>query len=97
MNANLWLFQSVVAGDNWGSVAMPLIQEHPWTVLMFSLLTLVYAVLNCIVAVVVEVALLRYQFAAAVCPIGHFPLRAHFARNFLSISLISVISSTDPG
>ena len=54
MGANLLLFKTVIAGDSWGEIAVPVIEEYPATALIFmgSLLTLVFGVLNLIVAVV---------------------------------------------
>ena len=54
MDANLLLFKTVIAGDSWGEIAVPVIQEHPWTSVIFvgSMLTLVFGVVNLIVAVV---------------------------------------------
>ncbi|CAK9020796.1 L type [Durusdinium trenchii] len=56
MHANLLLFKTVIAGDGWGEIAVPVIHEHPGTAFIFvgSLLTLVFGVLNLIVAVVVD-------------------------------------------
>lgn len=56
MEANLLLFKTVIAGDGWGEIAVPVIQEHPGTAIIFvgSLLTLVFGVVNLIVAVVVD-------------------------------------------
>eukprot|EP00438_Fugacium_kawagutii_P012977 Skav230928 [mRNA] locus=scaffold2774:25253:33354:- [translate_table: standard] len=56
MNANLLLFKTVVAGDSWGQIAIPVIEHSPGTVFIFmgSLVTLVFGVLNVIVAVVVD-------------------------------------------
>lgn len=56
MDANLLLFKTVIAGDAWGEIAVPVIQEHPATFIIFigSSLTLVFGVLNLIVAVVVD-------------------------------------------
>ena len=56
MDANLLLFKTVIAGDSWGEIAVPVIQEYPATAVIFvgSLLTLVCGVLNVIVAVVVD-------------------------------------------
>ncbi|CAE7540460.1 CPK1, partial [Symbiodinium necroappetens] len=56
MYANLLLFKTVIAGDSWGEIAVPVIQEHPATAVIFigSSLTLVFGVLNLIVAVVVD-------------------------------------------
>ncbi|CAE7198450.1 SCN10A [Symbiodinium natans] len=56
MNSNLLLFQTVIAGDSWGDIAVPVIEFSPGTAIIFvgSLLTLVFGVLNLIVAVVVD-------------------------------------------
>ncbi|CAE7198428.1 CACNA1E [Symbiodinium natans] len=56
MDANLLLFKTVIAGDSWGEVAVPVMQEYPGTAIIFigSLLSLVFGVLNLIVAVVVD-------------------------------------------
>lgn len=56
MDANLLLFKTVIAGDSWGQIAVPVIQEYPLTSIIFcgSLFTLVFGVLNLIVAVVVD-------------------------------------------
>ena len=52
MQANLLLFKTVIAGDSWGQIAVPIIEAHPETSIIFvgSLLTLVFGVLNLIVA-----------------------------------------------
>ena len=51
MEANLLLFKTVIAGDSWGTIAVPVIREYPATAIIFcgSLLTLVFGVLNLIV------------------------------------------------
>lgn len=56
MEANLLLFKTVIAGDSWGQIAVPVIEDHPETAIIFvgSQLTLVFGVLNLIVAVVVD-------------------------------------------
>lgn len=56
MDANLTLFQTIIGGDSWGLVAIPVIEEHPWAAIIFigGLLTMVFGVLNLIVAVVVD-------------------------------------------
>ncbi|CAE7660858.1 CACNA1C [Symbiodinium pilosum] len=57
MSANLLLFKTVVAGDSWGKVAVPLIEAHPWTatpIFIGSQLSIVFGVLNLVVAVVVD-------------------------------------------
>ena len=52
MDANLLLFKTVIAGDSWGEIAVPVIEQYPATAVIFmgSLLTLVFGVLNLIVA-----------------------------------------------
>lgn len=56
MRANLLLFKTVIAGDSWGQLAVPVIEYSPATMLIFcgSLMTVVFGVLNMIVAVVVD-------------------------------------------
>eukprot|EP00930_Biecheleria_cincta_P039548 TRINITY_DN2717_c0_g2_i1.p1 TRINITY_DN2717_c0_g2~~TRINITY_DN2717_c0_g2_i1.p1 ORF type:complete len:739 (-),score=146.66 TRINITY_DN2717_c0_g2_i1:280-2445(-) len=56
MRANLTLFKTIVAGDSWGTIAEPMIAVHPWTAIIFtgSLMTIVFAVLNLVVAAVVD-------------------------------------------
>lgn len=57
LNANLLIFKTVVAGDSWGDVAVPLIEHHPWLatgIFVGSHLTIVFGVLNLVVAVVVD-------------------------------------------
>ena len=52
MHANLLLFKTVIAGDGWGHIAVPVLEAYPLTGFIFigSLLTLVFGVLNLIVA-----------------------------------------------
>ena len=52
MHANLMLFKTVIAGDSWGLIAVPMIEKHPETAIIFvgASLTLVFGVLNLIVA-----------------------------------------------
>ncbi|CAK9075723.1 unnamed protein product [Durusdinium trenchii] len=56
MDANLFLFQTVIVGDDWGELAVPLIQTYPATACIFvgSFLTIVFGVLNLIMALVVH-------------------------------------------
>ncbi|CAE7484589.1 Scn11a [Symbiodinium sp. CCMP2456] len=56
MEANLLLFKTVIAGDSWGTIAVPIVEAAPWTAIIFcgSLLTLVFGVLNLVVVVVVD-------------------------------------------
>ncbi|CAE7416885.1 Scn11a [Symbiodinium natans] len=56
MRANVLLFKTVIAGDGWGKVSVPMIEAYPLTAVIFmgSNLTLVFGVMNLIVAVVVD-------------------------------------------
>mmetsp|Transcript_16727 Transcript_16727/g.36689 ORF Transcript_16727/g.36689 Transcript_16727/m.36689 type:complete len:667 (+) Transcript_16727:34-2034(+) len=56
LRADMTIFQTVVAGDSWGKMATPLMEAYPWTAFIFvgALLTLVFGVLNLVVAVVVD-------------------------------------------
>jgi len=55
-NSNVTLFQTIIAGDSWGVIAIPVMEAHAWTSFIFvgSLLTLIFGVMNLIVAVLVE-------------------------------------------
>ena len=52
MRANLLLFKTVIAGDSWGQIAVPVIEQYPATAIIFcgSLLTLIFGVLNMVIA-----------------------------------------------
>eukprot|EP00929_Paragymnodinium_shiwhaense_P033584 TRINITY_DN18411_c0_g4_i1.p1 TRINITY_DN18411_c0_g4~~TRINITY_DN18411_c0_g4_i1.p1 ORF type:complete len:741 (+),score=188.75 TRINITY_DN18411_c0_g4_i1:158-2380(+) len=54
--ANLTFFQTVLAGDSWGLVAVPVLEESPPTAFVFcgAVLTMVYGVMQLITAVVVD-------------------------------------------
>lgn len=54
MDANLFLFQTVVVGDNWGEVAIPLITKSPGTALLIvgAYVSIAFGLLNLIIAVV---------------------------------------------
>eukprot|EP00929_Paragymnodinium_shiwhaense_P091309 TRINITY_DN5130_c0_g1_i9.p1 TRINITY_DN5130_c0_g1~~TRINITY_DN5130_c0_g1_i9.p1 ORF type:complete len:732 (-),score=152.16 TRINITY_DN5130_c0_g1_i9:98-2293(-) len=56
MAANLTFFQTILAGDEWGIIAIPLIEESPLTAFVFcgSLLTLTYGIMQLITAVIVD-------------------------------------------
>lgn len=56
MKANLTLFKTAIAGDSWGLLAEPVIEQHPWTAIVFvgSYITIIFGVLNLVVAVVVD-------------------------------------------
>jgi len=55
MGANLFLFQTVVVGDNWGEVAIPVINRSPPSVWLIvgAYLSIAFGLLNLIIAVVV--------------------------------------------
>jgi len=52
----LTLWKQLVAGDSWGTLCEPIIEEAPWTFLFFMvvLVSINLLMLNCILAVVVE-------------------------------------------
>eukprot|EP00448_Togula_jolla_P016874 CAMPEP_0170577494 /NCGR_PEP_ID=MMETSP0224-20130122/4957_1 /TAXON_ID=285029 /ORGANISM="Togula jolla, Strain CCCM 725" /LENGTH=641 /DNA_ID=CAMNT_0010900409 /DNA_START=170 /DNA_END=2095 /DNA_ORIENTATION=- len=54
----IWFFQTLVAGDSWGTCTLPVIQEELWTFFLFAV-ALVFVTLgstNLILAVIVEQA-----------------------------------------
>eukprot|EP00929_Paragymnodinium_shiwhaense_P036499 TRINITY_DN19557_c0_g1_i2.p1 TRINITY_DN19557_c0_g1~~TRINITY_DN19557_c0_g1_i2.p1 ORF type:complete len:492 (-),score=87.48 TRINITY_DN19557_c0_g1_i2:557-2032(-) len=56
MSANLTFFQTIMAGDGWGIIAIPIIEAAPHTAFVFCgvLLSLVYGMMQLINAVVVD-------------------------------------------
>jgi len=56
MHSNLYIFQTIIAGDSWGKMAVPVSEKHPWAAIIFcgALLTIIFGVLNLVVAVVVD-------------------------------------------
>jgi hypothetical protein len=58
MESNLTFFQTIIAGDSWGLVAIPVMEQYPLTAIIFvgSLFTLLVGILNLIVAVLVDTA-----------------------------------------
>eukprot|EP00929_Paragymnodinium_shiwhaense_P049823 TRINITY_DN25127_c0_g1_i1.p1 TRINITY_DN25127_c0_g1~~TRINITY_DN25127_c0_g1_i1.p1 ORF type:complete len:488 (+),score=84.26 TRINITY_DN25127_c0_g1_i1:157-1464(+) len=56
MASNLTFWQTVLAGDSWGRVALPVIEASPWTAVVFcgSSLSLTYGIMQLITAVVVD-------------------------------------------
>eukprot|EP00930_Biecheleria_cincta_P096301 TRINITY_DN88171_c0_g1_i1.p1 TRINITY_DN88171_c0_g1~~TRINITY_DN88171_c0_g1_i1.p1 ORF type:complete len:607 (-),score=118.06 TRINITY_DN88171_c0_g1_i1:91-1911(-) len=56
MKANLTIFATTIAGDNWSTIAIPVINHSPPVALIFmgASLTIVYGILNLVVAVVVD-------------------------------------------
>lgn len=58
MSSNLTFLQQIVAGDSWGQVTIPIIEEHPLTAFIFIpvLVTIALAITNVILAVIVDSA-----------------------------------------
>eukprot|EP00929_Paragymnodinium_shiwhaense_P014442 TRINITY_DN12234_c0_g1_i1.p1 TRINITY_DN12234_c0_g1~~TRINITY_DN12234_c0_g1_i1.p1 ORF type:complete len:647 (+),score=82.71 TRINITY_DN12234_c0_g1_i1:144-2084(+) len=56
MATNLTFFQTVLAGDAWGVIALPIIEDTPSTAIVFcgSVLTLTFGIMQLITAVVVD-------------------------------------------
>eukprot|EP00931_Biecheleriopsis_adriatica_P067473 TRINITY_DN4160_c0_g1_i5.p1 TRINITY_DN4160_c0_g1~~TRINITY_DN4160_c0_g1_i5.p1 ORF type:complete len:578 (-),score=96.18 TRINITY_DN4160_c0_g1_i5:3-1700(-) len=57
-NSNLTIFQTVIAGDSWGTLALPIIDREPWAALFFLivLVTISMTMLNLVLAIIVEAA-----------------------------------------
>jgi len=57
MISNLTFFQ-VVTGDGWSTIARPIIQEEPWTAILFIalIMTMMLGIMNLVTAVIVEQA-----------------------------------------
>eukprot|EP00931_Biecheleriopsis_adriatica_P094949 TRINITY_DN6857_c1_g1_i1.p1 TRINITY_DN6857_c1_g1~~TRINITY_DN6857_c1_g1_i1.p1 ORF type:complete len:415 (-),score=58.38 TRINITY_DN6857_c1_g1_i1:38-1192(-) len=55
-SAFMWFFQSMVAGDSFGACAIPIINEQPWSLIIFAsaLITIQLGFTNLILAVIVE-------------------------------------------
>merc|ERR1719440_984630 len=58
MAANLTFFQTIIAGDSWGKVAIPVTEAYPLAAVIFigSLFSVVVGIMNLIVAVLVDTA-----------------------------------------
>lgn len=56
MHCNLFFFQTIIAGDSWGMISVPVTERHPWALIVFcgALLSIIFGVLNLVVAVVVD-------------------------------------------
>lgn len=56
MSSNLTFLTSIIAGDSWGKIAVPLLETYPWTgtVIVSAFITVELGLLNVIVAVVVD-------------------------------------------
>eukprot|EP00929_Paragymnodinium_shiwhaense_P117455 TRINITY_DN8805_c0_g3_i1.p1 TRINITY_DN8805_c0_g3~~TRINITY_DN8805_c0_g3_i1.p1 ORF type:complete len:676 (+),score=125.28 TRINITY_DN8805_c0_g3_i1:51-2078(+) len=64
MASNLTFWQTILAGDSWGLLALPIMEEEPSTAIVFCgcLLSLTYGIMQLITAVVVDsVAMSRQQ------------------------------------
>ncbi|CAE7242926.1 unnamed protein product [Symbiodinium pilosum] len=59
LQSNLTFLQTMLAGDSWGSIAMPVIRRQPYTAIIFvgALVSVVYGILNLVVAVIVDAAM----------------------------------------
>lgn len=58
MQSNLTFLKTLLAGDSWGQIAVPVMTKQPLTVIIFvgALVSIVYGILNLIVAVIVDAA-----------------------------------------
>ena len=58
MQSNLTFLKTLLAGDSWGQVAVPVMKKQPLTIIIFvgALVSIVYGILNLIVAVIVDAA-----------------------------------------
>ncbi|CAK9023617.1 unnamed protein product [Durusdinium trenchii] len=58
MQSNLTFLKTMLAGDSWGEVAVPVMRKQPLTIIVFAgaLVFIVYGILNLIVAVIVDAA-----------------------------------------
>jgi hypothetical protein len=65
--AFLTIVQTVVCGDSWGSAALPIIEEEPWSGLYFYIVfaSVVLAGINLILAVIVDAALEARQVSSS--------------------------------
>eukprot|EP00929_Paragymnodinium_shiwhaense_P010626 TRINITY_DN11542_c0_g1_i1.p1 TRINITY_DN11542_c0_g1~~TRINITY_DN11542_c0_g1_i1.p1 ORF type:complete len:871 (-),score=212.88 TRINITY_DN11542_c0_g1_i1:342-2954(-) len=56
MSANITFLQTVLAGDSWGLLALPILEDTPYTAIIFVgvLLTILFGVMQMITAVVVD-------------------------------------------
>jgi hypothetical protein len=61
----LTLLETLVAGDSWGKLAVPIIDRYPWSVFLFggALLSVNFVVFNLITAVMVDSALEARQLS----------------------------------
>jgi len=59
LQSNLTFLQTMLAGDSWGKVAMPVIRRQPYTAAIFvgALVSVMYGILNLVVAVIVDAAM----------------------------------------
>jgi len=59
MESNLTFLQTLVAGDSWGQVSIPIMEMYPWTIVWFSamLVSITLGVMNLILACIVDEAM----------------------------------------
>jgi len=59
MDANLTFLQTIVAGDSWGQVSIPIMEMFPWTAVLFSsmLVMITLGVMNLILTCIVDKAM----------------------------------------
>jgi len=59
MDSNLTFLQTIVAGDSWGKVSIPIMENYPWTIVFFSamLVSITLGVMNLILACIVDEAM----------------------------------------
>lgn len=60
-DSNLTFFQTIVAGDSWGLIALPVIQKKWWSIFIFvgALSSVIFGVLNMIAVVVIDTCVER--------------------------------------
>merc|ERR1719253_1673286 len=56
LRSNLTMFQTLVAGDSWGLINIPVIEAHPWTafLLLGAFISISLGLMNLILAVIVQ-------------------------------------------
>lgn len=59
MDANLTFLQTIVAGDSWGRVSVPIMEMFPWTAVLFSamLISITLGAMNLILTCIVDKAM----------------------------------------
>ncbi|CAE7790016.1 unnamed protein product [Symbiodinium sp. CCMP2592] len=59
LQSNLTFLKTMLAGDSWGQIALPVIHRQPYTAAIFvgALISVMYGILNLVVAVIVDAAM----------------------------------------